>query len=531
MLMYEPIKPPWVHQQRALELLEGRKWFALQMAMRTGKTKVVLDDFGRLELDKDVDDLLVIAPAGVYKTWVKAVSDHVSRDLQKRMTIYVWQSGKSTTHRDRLAANLFMKSTRPRLLLINIEALSTVDKANKMAKKFLSQRRVYLVVDESTTIKNDSIRTRRVLLLAPLARYRRILTGLISPRSPLDVYYQFEFLWPGCLGHRSFTTFKMRYAIEKKICTLPTGILQSKLLKVTGPAGRVNVDGHMLSVANMSRQELMDELDRRKIWYDRFPKIIGYKNEEELRDKIAPHSYRVRLEDCYDLPPKMYSSREVELTTQQKRIYKELKERSTAELVVMEQTVGHVTALSVVSRMIRLHQVLCGHTKDEEENKLHSIPENRTKVLIDLLEEEEGKAIIWCSYDYNVRQVSDALEKEFGAGSVARFWGGNANTREAEEELFQTDPACRFMVGTPSAGGRGRLWVMADLVVYYSNTNNLEHRSQSEERAQGIDKINSVAYVDLIAPGTVDERIIQALREKIDMATTISGDSWREWLV
>jgi SNF2 family DNA or RNA helicase len=270
----------------------------------------------------------------------------------------------------------------------------------------------------------------------------------------------------------------------------------------------------------------MEELDRRRIWYKSFSTVVGFRHEEELRDKIAPHSFRVKLDDCYDLPPKMYSVREITLTDDQRRIYKSLKEKATAELTEM----SHVTALSVVSRMMRLHQVLCGHTRDES-GALHKISENRTGQLIELLREHEGKAIIWCSYDYNVWAVSQALEKEFGDGSVARFWGGNANTREAEEELFQTDPNCRFMVGTPSAGGRGRLWVVADLVVYYSNTNNLEHRSQSEERAQGIDKIQSVAYVDCVAPDTVDEVIIKALREKIDMAATISGDEWRQWLV
>jgi SNF2 family DNA or RNA helicase len=175
--------------------------------------------------------------------------------------------------------------------------------------------------------------------------------------------------------------------------------------------------------------------------------------------------------------------------------------------------------------------VLCGHTRDDDTNELIEIKENRTKALIEMLQETEGKAIIWCSYDYNVRKVADALKEEFGENSVSCFWGGNKNTREKDEEAFQTDPNRRWMVGTPAAGGRGRLWVVADLVVYFSNTNNLEHRSQSEERAQGIDKVNSVLYSDIMVPNTVDERIIYALKEKIDMAATISGDSWRKWLV
>jgi len=524
--MYEPLKRPWAHQQDALIKLEGRKWFALLMAMRTGKTKVTLDDFGRLEADGLVDDLLVIAPAGVYRTWEKAVKEHVGLALQKRLLIHVWNSAKKG-HREQLYLSQFMNNElrRPRLLLINIEAISAVEQAFRLAHSFLNQRRCYMVIDESTTIKNDSIRTQRCLKLAPLAVYRRILTGLIAPRSPLDVFYQFEFLAPHALGFSTYAAFKARYANEVKVCVWPKQMLEHRLRRAI-PKGRVMIDNQVMALSDLTREEMMSEMDRRGIWYDRFSKITGYKNETELRNKVSEHSYRARLSDCYDLPPKIYSMRTLEMTLEQKRIYKSLKETAIAELASMTS----VTALSVVSRMIRLHQVLCGHVRDEL-NALQEIPERRTAALLELLQEHEGKAIIWCSYDYNVRNVSAALAAEFGPESVSRFWGGNVGTREAEEERFQTDPECRFMVGTPSAGGRGRLWVVADLVIYYSNTHNLEHRSQSEERAQGIDKVNSVAYVDLLVPGTVDEKIINGLREKIDMADVINGDNWREWLV
>jgi len=143
------------------------------------------------------------------------------------------------------------------------------------------------------------------------------------------------------------------------------------------------------------------------------------------------------------------------------------------------------------------------------------------------------------------------LEQTYGAGCVARFWGGNLSTREDEEKRFLNDPACMYMLATPAAGGRGRTWVVADLVVYYSNTHDLEHRIQSEMRAQGVDKVNSVAYVDLITPDTVEgvdkvnsvayvdlitpdtveEKILHCLRNKLSMASVISGDDFRQWLI
>jgi hypothetical protein len=87
------------------------------------------------------------------------------------------------------------------------------------------------------------------------------------------------------------------------------------------------------------------------------------------------------------------------------------------------------------------------------------------------------------------------------------------------------------MVATAAAGGRGRTWSVADLTVYHSNTHNLEHRSQSEERVKGIGKESRALYVDLVSPGTVDEKILMSLKNKINLASILTGDEWRKWVV
>ena len=166
------------------------------------------------------------------------------------------------------------------------------------------------------------------------------------------------------------------------------------------------------------------------------PVVEGYENVEELRDKIAPYSFRCRLEDCYDLPESSYSFWDVELHPEQKRVYEELRANATAELSAM----SYVTATHVVVRMLRLHQVLCGHVVDEQ-REVRVVPELRTKALIDAMPCDRAltAAVIWCSYDYSVRFVTAALEAAFGEGCVARFWGGNEKTREQEEAEFKAD--------------------------------------------------------------------------------------------
>lgn len=478
---YKPLKPPRVKQAEALEKMEGREFFALLMAMRTGKTKVVLDDFGRRWVAGEADDLLVIAPAGVYRTWETAVEEHVGEPLRSELRVHAWVSGETgRPSQDR--QRRFLAYPGPRLLLVNVEALSTVKRARELVVQFARQRRCYGAVDESTVIKNPSAKRTKFLLreVQPLLSPRVIMSGLSTPKSPLDAWAQHEFLKPGVLGFRNWWAFRSRYAIfEKRF-----------------------IGGRLMDL------------------------VTGYRDEDELAARIAPHSYRCRLEDCYDLPPKTYQVRHASMTKEQERIYAELRAYATARL----SAEAHVTATQAITQMLRLHQILCGHTRDEGGVE-HEIPENRTAAVLQLLEEHDGKAIIWCAYDHDVRRVSAAIEAEEGEGSVARFWGGNRDSREAEERRFVTDPRCRRMVATAAAGGRGRTWTVADLVIYHSNTQNLEHRSQSEERPQGVDKTNSVLYVDLVTPGTVDEKFLESLRAKFDMADRINGDNWRSWVI
>jgi hypothetical protein len=530
-MTYQTKLPPYDHQARALQAMEGRDLFALLMAMRTGKTKVTLDDYGRLELAGKARDFLLLAPAGVYRTWQEAIRVHASDDLQARLWPYLWESGQNSKAHKNLRSAFMANTDRPRMLLMNIEAISSVQGARDMALQFVQQRRnVYQAVDESVVIKNwESTRTAFVVnKLAPHYAYKRILTGLPTPKDPLDLFGQFWYLNPAILGYYNWVAFRAQYAKVANICMLKTAELQARLRSGIG-GDRIELPGlGRMSVNDLGREHLIAELQRREIWFPTIPQIRGYKNEDELRDKIALYTFRCRLEDCYDMPASVYMRREVTLTTEQRRIYDEMKTFSTAQLNAQD----FVTATQVIVQMLKLHQILCGHVVDENGNA-HEIETNRTKELIAAIEEleETEKVIVWCIYDADIQRVVAALRAQYGEASVARFWGGNRKTREEEEHKFKTDPTVRFMVATQSAGGRGRTWDMANTVIYYSNSDNLDFRSQSEERPKAMGKRIPIAYIDLVAAGTVDEKFITSLRRKINMASAITGDNYMEWLI
>ncbi len=530
-MTYQTRMAPYDHQARGLAQMEGKDLFALLMAMRTGKTKVTLDDFGRLELAGKARDFLLVAPAGVYRTWETAVREHVSDDLQARLWMQTWESGKNSKAAKSLRKSFMGNTNSPRMLLMNVEALSTVAEAKDMATRFVQQNpmRVYQAIDESVTIKNyDSNRTAFVLnKLAPHYAYKRILTGLPTPKDPLDLYGQFYYLNPAILGYHNWVAFRERYAKMAHICMLKTQDLQNRLRNVAGNSIRLEGIGNM-AVSDLGRQHLISELQRRNVWFPTIPQIKGYQHEDELRDRIAPYVFRCRLEDCYDMPASVYMRREVRMLPEQERIYNEMKTFCTAQLNALD----YVTATQVIVQMLKLHQILCGHVVDEQGNA-HEIETNRTKELlaaIDELEDHE-KVIVWCVYDADIQRVVAALRGKHGEESVARFWGGNRSTREAEEHKFKTLPGVRFMVATQSAGGRGRTWDMANTVIYYSNSDNLDHRSQSEERPKAMNKRIPIAYIDLVTPNSVDEKFITSLRRKINMANAITGDNYQEWLI
>jgi len=478
---YVPRMPRWKHQNDAIKLLAGREAFALFMEMRTGKTKTILDEFGQDEAAGKINDLLVIAPGGVFRTWKADAEKHLSDELRTHVRIGVWESGPSAMQVRALEGLLAYEG--PRILLVNVEALSTDTGAAAVCERFLKGGSVTLVIDESTIIKNPTAkRTKRVLKLGALAAKRRILSGLPSPQSPLDVFAQFKFL--GAPFTENFDSFQSRYAVVQK--------------KPFGPGGRM------------------------------IPVVVGYQNLDELQRRIQPYSFRVRLSDCYDLPEKMYIRREVTMTTEQEIAYDSMLEFAVAELENTER----VTATIVLTQMLRLHQILCGVTMSDDGVEV-DIAENRTDEMMDIIENTDGKVIIWAAYGANVRRIKAVIEKKYGAGSVACFWGGNADTREQEELMFKSTDgnACRFMVATAAAGGRGRTWDMADTIIYYSNTFSLEHRMQSEERAQAVGKKKSVGIFDLVTPGTVETKIIDTLRSKMELSNAITGDTWREWIV
>jgi SNF2 family DNA or RNA helicase len=469
---------PFAHQLKALEMSWDKKVFAYFMEMGTGKSKVLIDNMSILYDKGLINGALIIAPKGVYKNWFDSeIPTHMANHIEKTMVLWESSAGKS---KEKELDTLFKSSYDLHILIMNVEALST-KKGKQFAEKFLSCHKTLMAIDESTTIKNPgAIRTKTIIDLGHNTKYKRILTGSPVTKSPLDLFTQCAFLDPWLLDHQSYYSFKTRYAITKQI----------------------NVSGRMVQI------------------------VVGYRNLGELSEKIKPFSHRVLKDDCLDLPPKTYMKRTIQLSEEQSKVYKQMKEIALATLN------GKLTTThNVITQLMRLHQITCGHFKSDD-GTTQTLKSNRLDELMDVLSEMEGKAVIWAHYRYDIEVIVEAIKKEYGDKSVVTYYGDTStDDRQKAIKLIQ-DPKSevRFIVGTPQTGGYGITLTGASTMIYYSNGYDLEKRQQSEARIDRIGQEKPMTYIDIIAEGTVDEKIVKALRTKVNIATEIMGEELKDWI-
>ena len=258
-----------------------------------------------------------------------------------------------------------------------------------------------------------------------------------------------------------------------------------------------------------------------------FKLVTGYRRLDELNQKLENFSYRVLKENCLDLPEKIYMKRIVPLSPEQLKAYTEMKKHAITELEGRQ-----TTAASALAQLVRLHQITCGHLALDD-GEVKTLKNNRIKELLDILEEIDGKVIIWAIYRHDIKEITRILSERYGANSVASFFGDTLDRdRQDIVDRFQDrESDLRFFVGNPRTGGYGLTLTASHTVIYYSNSYDLEIRLQSEDRAHRISQKEKVTYIDLISEGTVDEYIVKNLRGKINLATKILGEDLKKWLI
>lgn len=486
MTQFIPTRPPREHQKKALAKAHGRQAFFYMLEMGTGKSKIALDETLQLAAEGQIDRALIVAGTGSYADWFyKHLPENVPSDLP--VVAHLWRGGHTKKERDALK---FLTYGAPvlRVLIMNIEALGASRTAATVATNFVQGGPAMVICDESTKIRNEkAARTKVMIALGAHAEYCRALTGLPTPKNPLDLWGQMRFLGlSSVLGHTWFA-FRARYCL-----------LVSQSFQARGqPAGTV-------------RSAM---------------KVVGYRDLDRLTQRMEPHSFRALKAECLDLPPKIYERAETSMTPEQAAAYRSMRQTAMAEL----ESGAFASARNAMARLMRMHQITCGFLVDEAGER-HELPCGKLPILLDTVEEMTGPVVIWCAYQHDVLRVTSTLRAAYPAASIAQYYGPTGTAeRSAILEQFQAGQTDYF-VGTVQTGGFGITLTASSNVIYYSNTFDLEHRLQSEDRTHRDGQHHPVNYVDLVTPGTVEDRILKTLREKKNVADAVMGDGMREWL-
>jgi len=482
---------PFAHQMRIWEETKDREFHGLFLEMGVGKTKIAIDTAAWKYLNQDCNGLLVIAPNGVHQNWIfEEIPKHWPDDVPYSAAVYYSSKSKSQKQQKAVAAILDASHHRVAILSMSYDALNT-EAGRETAERFLKTRKnPMMICDESARIKTPSAKRTQAIVsmrgnsgLASLAKYRWALTGTPVANGPFDVFTQIKFLNP---------QFWMQYGLSPfSVFKRVFGIFEAR------PFAKGGV-------------------------------CVGYQNLERLHTLLDQVSTRITKDECLDLPPKIYKKLFFALSEDTQALYDGLRDNYMVDL----EGGAEINAPLAIVRLTRLQQLTCGFMSVDGEQGVQPLldkkgkPDNPRLALLKEICEDLDSAIIWGRYQKDIDNIVAAL----GSDKCAVIDGRVPDHQRKELiDKFQSG-AVPYFVGNPAAISEGVTLHRTSTVIYYSNSFKLSERLQSEDRAHRIGQTRNVTIIDLVARGTVDENIVEALRQKLNVASAVTGDNLRDWI-
>lgn len=491
-MTFEFKSTPYSHQLERF-LAHGLKaaWGVL-WDQGTGKTKTLLDTAAQMFERGEINAILIVAPNGVHRNWINdEIPLHLVDRVARRALLGYYESKRARTKAHEYMIKGMMHHEFP-IIAISYNAYIT-KRGRLFAANFLKQRKVLMILDEAHKIKSPSAKVAKAIVASgKYAAARRIATGtIIANGNPFDAYMPIRFLDPDFWkdhGLGTFAEYKNHFGIWKK-----------------------------------SYDAMGNE----------FPFCVAYRRLHLLKSWMTEISDRVEKDDVLDLPPKLYSKRYFDMTPEQARVYKEIKNDALATIET-DDGLGVITAILAITRLLRMQQVTCGYVPPDESGEddegtrvveLIGDKNPRLDLLVELCDSMAHPAIIWARF----RKDIDLIMEKLGDRAVRYDGKVSDDDREIAKQKFQGGEV-QFFVGNPAAGATGLTLTAARTVIYYSNSFKFVDRVQSEDRAHRIGQEHPVDYIDIVATGTVDISIVNALRDKMDIAREITGDKLKEWI-
>ena len=371
-----------------------------------------------------------------------------------------------TMEKKRSAFN-YMQGAALQIIVVNYESCWRLETEITKWKPDL------IVCDESSKIKTPSASQSKALhRLGRLSKYNIILTGTPITGSPLDIFSQYKFLDDSIFG-TSFYLFRNRYAI--------LGGYQNRM-------------------------------------------IVGYRHLDELVEKVHSIAFRIKIEDAVDLPPFIDETRAITLEPKAQSLYRMLEQDCYAELAN-----GEVTARNVLTQLLRLAQCTGGFIRDDIKGEAQQVSGAKLDALEDIIDtclDEEKKVVVFARFVPEIEAIAAMLKKK--KIGYAQIYGATTD-RADQVKKFQEDPEVKVFIGQLQTTGMGLTLTAANVAVFYSLDFSYANYEQSRARIHRIGQKQKCLYIHLVGKGTVDEKILNALKHKGDIAK-IMVDDWRSLL-
>jgi len=448
--------PPMKHQMDSLNKYYSADTVGLFFEQGLGKTFTAINLVTAWHAANMIDAVIVICPSSIKMVW----EDELAKHCPEKHSVHVLVAGKYK------AADSWLTDRENPFpwLVVGIEGLSQ-GQAIQYAEKMALLRRCAVIVDESSNIKNDdSTRTDRAVAIGKNCVKRIILSGTAITQGLEDLYSQFRFLDEDILGYHSFYSFRNHFC-------------------------------HTISI---------------EVARDRFrQKIVGYKNEDEFAQLIAPHCTRVEKKDAIDLPEKTFTNRMVKMGPKQKKLYSDMKHEMVAYIDGNEYEVENN-----LEQLLRLQQITGGFYPVEEGKEIvpAPIPGKNAKLeeLMKLMDEISGKVIIWCIFRHEIEMLVEALSVDH---EVVEFHGGCSEDEKKTAVRSLQEGTARIFIASRAAA-RGLTLTSASTCIYFSQNYSLDDYAQSQDRIHRIGQDRGCNYIHLLCEGTVDLDVINAVQGK-----------------
>ena len=507
------VTQPYNHQREWFSNIKNMPYFALEWEMGLGKSKTILDVCQwAYSLPEDdplhIDALLVITLKGVHRKWIeKEMPTHMPKGMAEGAfwNTNIVDAGMWVGPNARNRTPIH-QSKKFAIASINFESVHR-KKGMEFCLKFLRSRNCAIVIDESQHIKTPSAAvTKAAHKLGKQAVRRWITTGTMSTGSTLDAWAQYWFLDPAIVNHQKYWAFKEDFAVLEQVGDKTFETWEKN--PHTGKSQKVE-------------KPVME--------------IVGFKNEDKLREMLDPYRSRLLKADCLDLPEKLYRMRSFEMSDAQRKAY-----NAMAKDFLVELDDGRtMTATMAMVKLIRLQQIACGYIVPDDVDPLsEDVPgvpiddkNPRIEALMQEVEKINGMGIIWSYKRFSLREIAQELRTAYGESSVVEYHGGVGDEEKARNLRLFEEEKCRFFVGNPMSGGTGIDLVQAQDMIYYDNSYNLAMRLQSEDRFHRIGQEGSSCTItDLECLGTIDRPVLRSLKGKKEVAAAVSGDILKAWL-